>query len=54
MVCLLHVSVALVAILREVRYTGYITKLVEQTRKCNILGCKIYSLKYIYENIKYR
>jgi hypothetical protein len=51
MVGLLHVSITLVAILREVYYEGYITKRFEQMHKWNILGFKIYGLKYI---LKYK
>ena len=43
-VCLLHVSVTLVAIIRGVHYKGYVTKVFEPVHKCKIL-------KYMVENI---
>jgi len=46
-VCLLDVSANLVAILREVRYKGYITIFLKPVHKCTILSFKIKDLKYI-------
>jgi hypothetical protein len=34
------------AILREMPYEGYITKVFEPMHRCKILGFKIYGLKY--------
>lgn len=36
-VCLVHVSATLVAILRELPYKGYITKVFQPVHKCKIL-----------------
>jgi len=44
--CLVHVLVTLVAILREVHYKGYITHIFEPVCKCKILSFKTYGLKY--------
>jgi hypothetical protein len=35
--CLLHVSAAVVAILREVHYKGYVTKVHEPMHKCKMI-----------------
>jgi hypothetical protein len=45
--CLLHVSATLVAILREVYQKGYITKHFETMHKYEILSLKMYGLRYV-------
>ena len=39
LVCLVHVLATLVAILTEVHYKGYITKVFEPMHKCKTLTC---------------
>ena len=50
--CLLHVSVTYVDILREVRYKGwfyrYIAAVCESLHRCKILSLKVHGLKYIF------
>ena len=51
-ICLLHVSVTLLAILSDVHYKGYtITKLYEPWHKCKVLN--IILLAYIFLNISF-
>jgi hypothetical protein len=45
-VCLLYVSAALVAILREVSYKGYIAKTSRTNAYVRIISFKMYVLKY--------
>ena len=52
-VCLLRVSAALVAILSEMRYKGYSTKVFEPMRKCKKLRLKIYYLNLDTEKHQY-
>jgi len=46
-ICFLHVSATLLAILREVHYKGYIAIVFETLYKCKVPGFKIYGLKHI-------
>jgi hypothetical protein len=46
-VCLLHVSATLLAILRDVHYEGYIAIVIEIMHKCKVPGFKIYGLKHV-------